>query len=527
MAASTEDRSLVIDHLTVAFGSHRALDDISLSLASGRVHGLLGPNGSGKSTLIKFLSGVVPARRGVTVKVRGVDLRSAPSPAAARDLGLRFVHQDMGLVPDVSILDNLYLSNAYPTRAGQIRWGAARKEALATLDSVGLRVDPRAALRTLGHADRVLVAVARSLMRVPASGGFLFLDEPTAALEEGPSERLLSSIRELTQKSIGVVLVTHRLREVLRFADSATVLRDGRIQYGTERVSPLMEGDLLDALGASREGSASPAHDGSHRVAGSGREERVRHEAAVILRGLDGQLVRDVDLTVNPGEIVGVTGLEGSGKEELFHLLTGRARPSGGTVTVLGSSHPLADESDVLARGVGIVPGDRLTEGGIGDLTTAENLFLPHFSRFWQRGSFHGRSMNRQASEALVRYGVEPPAPQQLFGTLSGGNQQKTIVARWMMTKPRLLLLQEPTAGVDVSSRYRIYEELRGAAADGVAAVIVSSDVAELAELCDRVVVMVDGRVGTELAGSDLTHENLTLASFEADQDGVTEFRSR
>ncbi len=522
VASAYAERGLVVEHLTVAFGSHRALDDVSLSFSSSRVHALLGPNGSGKSTLIKFFSGVVSPRQGATVEVNGRRVRGELTPPRARDLGLRFVHQDMGLVPDLSVLDNLYLSNTYPAWAGQIRWRSARREAAEALASVGLPVDPKTVLRTLGHGERVLVAMARSLMRLPRSGGYLFLDEPTAALEERPSEQLLSSIRDLTHSgAIGVIFVTHRMREVLKFADTATVLRDGRVQYETNRVNPQIESDLLGALGAPKEqGTARGGYPGSptEMVPAASLPAEDGVQPALMVSGLTGRLIKDVDLTVRPGEIVGVTGLQGSGKEELFDLLTGRGRPLRGTISVLGSTRPPGGQTSALPGGVGIIPGDRLVEGGIPDMTTAENLFLPHFATFQHNGRYRARQMYSRSAEELVRHGVEPPSPRRLFGTLSGGNQQKTILARWMVADPRLLLLQEPTAGVDVASRQRIYAELRHTVEGGVAAVVVSSDVAELAELCDRVVVLVDGRIEADLRGSYLTHENLTRASFESEE---------
>ena len=514
---------LSIEHLTVDFGSQRALDGVDVTFRRGEIHALLGPNGSGKSTLIKTMSGAVTPRPSAVVSLRDQRFEGGLSPAECRRLGLRFVHQDLALIPDESVIENLYLSNAYPTTLGQIRWRAARNEAAAALQSVGLDLRPKATLRTLRHVDRVLVAVARALMQLPDDGGFLFVDEPTAALGEADSVGLLESLRHLaTKRGIGVVLVTHRIREVLRFADDVTILRDGRVELRAQRNLQTSEDEILDALGI-RPGERGRARISTEQISMPNLPASTAEVSPVIvLQGLTGTVVRDIDLLVRPAEIMGVTGLEGSGKEELFQLLSGGQRPVSGTMTVLGSSEVLTSASDVLRRGAGIIPGDRQGEGGIAELTVAENLFLPKFAEFKSKGLFHSRAMRKRAGEQLGKYGVEPPLPDKIFGTLSGGNQQKTILARWLSSSPPLLILQEPTAGVDVASRERIYAELRGAVAGGMGVIVISSDVTELTELCQRVVVMVDGRIEAEFSGPYLNEANLTQASFETSRPKMT-----
>jgi ribose transport system ATP-binding protein len=500
--------SLSVDHLSVDFGSHRVLDDVSVRFPRNELHALLGPNGSGKSTLIKVLSGVVRPRATSEITLGEQVIRGSLTPAVARRLGLRFVHQDLGLLPELSVLENLYVGNPYPSTAGQVRWGRARREATGALEAAGVQARLTAPVGSLRHVDRVLVAVARCLMRLPDNGGYLFLDEPTAALEEAPANRLLSALRGLLSAiDVSVVLVSHRLREIARYADGVTVLRDGAVLYQAASDAPDLESMILRSLGA--EPASGPA--AAKPVAGL-------HEpasSAVVLDRVRAGVARDVSLVVQPGEIMGVGGLEGSGKEELFDLLVGRQRPAAGTITLLGSQQPVGSESAALKRGVGAVPGNRVREGGIADFTVAENLFLPHFSAFRGRLHFQRRLLKTRGAAALSRYGVQPPEPARLFGTLSGGNQQKTIVARWLVAPPKVLVLQEPTAGVDVASRERIYAELRAASAAGLPVVVISSDVAELVDLCDRVLVMADGRIAAELAGPDLTPSTLARAHFE------------
>jgi len=519
--AAAAGPALMVDHLSVDFGSHCALDDVSVRFPRNELHALLGPNGSGKSTMIKVLSGVVRPRASAEITLGEQVLRGGLTPAAARRLGLRFVHQDLGLLPELSVLENLYLGNPYPSVAGQVRWGRARREAAAALEAAGARARPMATLGSLRHVDRVLVAVARCLMRLPDSGGYLFLDEPTAALEEAPAGRLLSALRGLlTARDVSVVFVSHRLREIAQYADGVTVLRDGVVTYRATRDAPDLESMILRSLGADAGQGSDPGP--ASRAAGRGEPAT----SAVVLDRVRAGVVRDVSLAVQPGEIVGVGGLEGSGKEELFELLAGRVRPASGTITLLGSQRPVSSESAALKRGVGIVPGNRLREGGIADFTVAENLFLPHFSAFRGRLHFRRGLLKTRAAAALTRYGVQPAEPTRLFGTLSGGNQQKTIVARWLAVPPKVLVLQEPTAGVDVASRERIYTELRAARAAGMPIVVISSDAAELLDVCDRVLVMADGRIAAELTGPDLTPASLARAQFEQAGDRKTEERS-
>jgi ribose transport system ATP-binding protein len=520
-AAVAAGPSLTVDHLSVDFGSHRVLDDVSVRFPRNELHALLGPNGSGKSTLIKVLSGVVRPRATTEITLGEQVLRGGLTPGAARRLGLRFVHQDLGLLPELSVLENLYLGNPYPSVAGQVRWGRARREAAGALEAAGVQARLTAALGSLRHVDRVLVAVARCLMRLPDSGGYLFLDEPTAALEEAPAGRLLSALRGLlTARDVSVAFVSHRLREIALYADGVTVLRDGVVSYQAPREAPDLEMMILRSLGAEPDQGTDPGR-GSR---GAGRRDSAT--SAVVFERVRTGVVHDVSLAVQPGEIVGVGGLEGSGKEELFELLVGRERPASGTITLLGSQRPVSSESAALKRGVGVVPGSRVREGGIADLTVAENLFLPHFSAFRGRLYFRHGLLKTRAAAALTRYGVQPPEPARLFGTLSGGNQQKTIVARWLVAPPRMLVLQEPTAGVDVASRERIYTELRAASAAGMPIVVISSDAAELLDLCDRVLIMADGRIAAELAGPDLTAASLARAQFEQAGDRKTEERS-
>jgi ribose transport system ATP-binding protein len=497
---------LRIEELTVDYGAHRAVDRVALTFAPGSVHALLGANGSGKSSLLKALAGVSQGR----VRLRldaGPDRAKLTrlSTATSRELGLRFVHQDLGLIEDLPVLDNLFLTNRPPSRLGQVRWRRTAAQARAALDAVGLATRPQETVATLRPSARVLIAVARALMDLPQAGGFVFLDEPTAGLDERESQELLTRVRDLAGRGdVGIVLVTHRLREVERYADDVTVLRDGRIVLQTTRSAGIDVSEIVTAMSGAPAARADVAPAPARVPGGAPQLE---------LAALSGRDLVDVTLAVGRGEIVGFTGLEGSGKEELVDLLYGVSRPSGGTVRLDGQPVVCATPAHAVRQGIALVPADRVGAGGIAELQVQDNLLLPSLREFVRGGAFRRAQARAATDEALERYQVEPPVPDLAFGSLSGGNQQKVIVGRWLRRETRLLLLHEPTAGVDVAARELLWSGMREAAARGVAVVVVTSDVSEAAALCDRVAVLVDGRLSAVLAGEERTADRILAAS--------------
>jgi ribose transport system ATP-binding protein len=498
---------LEAEHVTVDYAGTRALDDVSIGFSAGEVHALLGPNGSGKSTLVKVLSGVVPPRPGAVVSIDGTPLPPL-TPERARRAGLRFVHQDLAVLPELSVLENVFLTHRYPTVAGAVRWPTARRVARDALDAVGVRAALGTRVAELVPAERVLLATARALLGLPA-GGLVCVDEPTASLDEVDSEQLLTRLQALARGGdVAIVLITHRLREVLRFADRATVLRDGRVTLRARR-DDIDEAALLAALGGT-------VADGAGRSPGS---RPPRGEPAVEVRRLSGARLRDLTLAVGAGEVLGVTGVEGSGKEELVGLLYGMERPRSGAMLVDGRPYEPRGERDALRAGFGLVPHDRRALAGIAELPVVDNVVLPRHARFTRWGCYRPRAARREARRCTERYGVRPADPRRLFGTLSGGNQQKVVLARWLEHERRVLLLHEPTAGVDVAARAALYDQIRQATDRGLTVVLVSSDPTELVELADRVAVLVDGRLRALLEGPDITVDHVVQSCFETDPE--------
>ena len=487
--------------------SARVVDEVDWQLAPGRVHALLGGNGSGKSTLLKMIAGVVPADPGGWIEVAGTRIASEHWSTQAAAPHLRFVHQDLALVDGLSIADNFGLAGRYPRRrfrgiddAGLVRHVAA---ALARHD---VRLDPRRPVASLGQIDRALVAIARALDGIDDDAHTtLVLDEPTASLPVDEVEHLFRSVRALRDGGHGVVFVSHRLSEVAQIADDVTVLRDGRVvgsgpveEFGEERIVALVAGHDRAARGRRDGGPADPAGP-------------VVLEAAGVRAGpLDG-----VDLRLRRGEIVGVAGLMGSGRSRLLRTLFGDG-PGTTTVRVDGSDVALRTTRDAVAAGIALVPEDRARDAAWLDRPVRENLSAAVLPRYRRRGSVDRARERADARAAMAAFGVRAPSLEAPLAALSGGNQQKVVVARWLATAPKVLLLDEPSQGVDAVARDEIHALVRDAARNGTAVLVVSSDLEELESLSDRVLVVSGGRVVRELAGADVDRSLITEAMHES-----------
>ncbi|MFH8251227.1 sugar ABC transporter ATP-binding protein [Microbacterium sp. B2969] len=498
--ASASDLALDVRHLDKDFAGTRALNDASLRVRRGTVHALLGGNGSGKSTTIKILAGVYPADAGeLEIFGRSFDLNGY-SPATAQQAGLRFVHQDLGLFDDLSIEENFALDSGYPRRGPGIDWRGLRRRVETLLADYELDVDPRAPIRTLRPSDQTMVAIARALQDQDADQQlFLVLDEPTARLAAHESELLLERVRRRADQGQTILIVSHRLREVLAVAHDFTIYRDGRVAGALVGESPT-EDQLIEIMAGRSVKALRPTGDVAHG-------ERTPVLSASKLRGGP---VRGIDFTVHRGEILGFTGLVGSGRSSVLKMIFGEHAPDSGSMTLHGEAYAPADVGAAMDAGVALVPEDRVHEASFMDQTVTENLALATLSENWIRG-FMPRSRERATAEKLISaYGVKVAGPEAPYSSMSGGNQQKVVLARWMQRTPTVLLLDEPTQGVDVMSRADIYDSIRRAAADGCAVVVASSDLAEIHALCDRTLVLSRGRVTDEVAAGTLDVDGLT-----------------
>jgi ribose transport system ATP-binding protein len=462
--------------LTKRYGAATVLNDVSITLQPGRVHALMGENGAGKSTLIKLLAGVVAADRMIVRKDdTDVLLRN---PADAARAGFRVIHQELNLVPQLSVAENILLGRAMPQRFGLfIDWRALAlraREALAQLDIHGLDVTAQAG--ALSPGDRMLVKIASALVAAPSQTPCLYvLDEPTAALSQTESERLFNAIRKLKQ-SAAILYVSHRLAEVMTICDDVTVLRNGAQVYSAPIAQTSRDEIILHMTGRALTDSFPPRTTKTGAV--------VAQAANLASRGLS-----DLNFTLHQGEIMGVAGLAGSGQSEVLNLFMGLERPERGSLTLLNQPAP-ATPAEAWSRAVAFVPPERRSQGLALRMGARSNALSPHYRGIWANLA---QETTRTAMLA-TRVNLKAANLEQSVWQLSGGNQQKVLFARAMAATPRLLLLDEPTRGVDIAARAEIYRLIRTLSAQGCAVLMASSDLTELMGLCDRIIVLQAGR---------------------------------
>jgi ribose transport system ATP-binding protein len=493
---------LTVTNLSMSFDQVTVLHGVSMQVRRGEIHALLGQNGSGKSTLIKVLSGFYTPDPGAAIEVMGSRLEAVGQGDPAR-LGIAFVHQDLGLVNSMSIVDNLAVGR-YATKGPRIDWAAERARAKQLLGEFGLSLDVGMEVGDVpSQAERALIAIARAVssVRQQSGEGLLVLDEPTAYLPHNEVVRLHSAVRSLASMGIAVIYVTHKLDELPGFADRATVLRDGRV-VGTVAVAETDSDQLVQLM-------IGHELDGGISVEQLEEGPDSGHQAVLMTDRLSGSVLRELSLSVRSGEIVGLTGLVGMGQEEVASLVFGAAQPSGGSVAVTGISMHDPSPRRSMERGVAFIPANRAARGVSLGQSLAENVSLPALHRYFRNGRLRRQEESSTVRRQLTEYQVTPPEPGQKIGTLSGGNQQKAVLAKWLQLSPTLVLVDEPTQGIDVGAREQVLERLAHLARDGSAVVMNSSEHDDLLALCHRVLVFRNGSVVAELRGSNLSKESL------------------
>jgi ribose transport system ATP-binding protein len=483
--------------LAKQFGGTPALTDAAIRVRQGTVHALLGGNGSGKSTLIKCLAGVHTADAG-SVSIGGEQLAAVElTPRRAHASGLRFVHQDLGLCDGLTIAENFALADGFPTnRVGGIRWRVLHDRVAALLTLYGIDAGPGTPVGALRPSTKTLVAIARALQDQEGNEFILLLDEPTASLPDTESRALMRALRQRADAGQTIVLVSHRLPEVLSVADDFTVFRDGRVAASLVSADP-GEDELVRLITG-----RAPVSQLTRGVRPSGR-------VVLDVRGLVSGPLDDLDLSVFEGEIVGIAGLLGSGRSTLLSSIFGAQRPVRGTVTVEGADITGQSIPVTMQRGVALVPESRLRDAAFASMSLRENASAAVLGRYFA-GWMRHRAERTDTRDLMQRFGVKAQSSEAKLATLSGGNQQKLVLARWLRRNPRLLLLDEPTQGVDAGARADIHRTIHSYAAEGCAVLVASSDFTELAQLCDRVVVLRHGRVAMSVTGDELNADRLT-----------------
>jgi len=478
--------ALTVRGLSKTYAGNLALDSLFLQVRPGEIHALLGGNGSGKSTAIKILAGVVPADPGGEIVVGDIAAGVSDwTPARAHAAGLRFVHQQPAVFPELSIAENLALGAEFPRGAGgRIKWSALHAHTQQLLDRYDVQATPQTPLRLLRAADRSRVAIIRALQdRDDADSGVLILDEPTAALPDAEVEHLLNALRQYAAAGQTILYVSHRLDEVLSVADRVTVLRDGR-KVDTVETKGLTESALIEMIVGRPLERAFPAP-----------QAEVSEDAALTLRGLTGGPLHGVDLTLRRGEVLGIAGLLGSGRSELLRMVFGAYPMDAGAITLDGAPYRPATPDAAMKAGIAYVPEDRQADALLHGCTVRQNLSAGSSGRYYRRLLWRHKEERADTQRSISDFLIRLYSDQQAIETLSGGNQQKAILARWLRRRPKVLLLDEPTQGVDVGARAEIYQLVRKATANGTSVLLVVSEPEELAHASDRVAILRGGRI--------------------------------
>jgi ribose transport system ATP-binding protein len=480
--------------LRKVYGGTVALADIDVDVMAGEIHGLLGENGAGKSTLVRLMAGVEPADGG-SLSFFGDELPARFTPESAAERGVVFIHQNLGLVDDLSVAENIALASGYVHVGPFISWSGTRRRAQRALETMGVAIDPDTKVGDLPMSMRSVTAIARALMQ---DVKLLVLDEPTATLGLHEVEKLFDILRRLRDQGVAIVLITHRLDEILAITDRVTVLRDGRVT-GVAHARDVTEAELVRMI----IGTDLPPRPDRVSIAG---------EPILTLDDVHVGPVGPLTLDVRSGEVLGFTGLSGAGHTMVPQLLFGLEPVRRGSIMFEEQPFAPSGPGDATARGCSLVPADRYGSGAVPTMDLRENLNLNPDSS-WLRPI--NRAEETRSTLALLReFDVRPANPAAEFSTLSGGNAQKVVLARCLSSQPRLLVLEEPTAAVDIGARAEIHRRIRQIAASGPAVIVVSSDLEEIEQVCDRAIVMERGKVRGILEGTAVTASNLLEAAY-------------
>jgi ribose transport system ATP-binding protein len=485
-----------------AFGGTQALDDVTMVVQPGTVHALIGQNGAGKSTLMKILAGFHDADAG-ELWLNGEQTALPLHQQDARRHGLGFFHQNIVLAPELSVVENVRVNRFRAGAFGRIHWAREREDVRLRMRDVDLEVDPDSPVATLPQAQRALVGFVRAVQSVrddhETGSGVLVLDEPTAYLPRASVDRLYAATRRLVDEGAAAIFVSHRLDEVMRFADRISVIRGGRMVATVNRDETTVE-ELVTLMLGRQLGGMYPTR------------ARIVGDEVLSVDGLSGRVVKDLSFGLARGEILGLAGLVGMGHEEAPYLIAGALTADAGKVAVDGRSVLARELTPRRSRDlrIGFLPGDRERESGVPTATVGENVTMPLLDRFFSQGRLRHQRERDYVSGLLHRFDVQPPRPELPLAALSGGNQQKALMAKWLQLDPLVQLLYEPTQGVDIGSRRQMFQLIEELARGGTGVLIASSEYEDLANICTRVLVFRDGRAVAELTGGSLTKDSIT-----------------
>lgn len=485
-----------------SFPGVQALSDVCFDVFPGEVHALLGENGAGKSTLIKIISGVYEPDAG-SIDIHGESVRFA-NPLDAQSAGIATIYQELLLFPDLTVAENIFMGHPPRNRLGGVDWPTMRRKAVDLLKSLDIHdLEPTEVVGTLSIGNRQRVEIAKALSR---NARLLIMDEPTAALTEADALRLFDIVRRLRERGVGVIYISHRLEEVFDLADRVTVLRDGSY-VGTKPVSATDKDDLIGMMVGRTIDALFP------------KKKVAPGEVVLSVEGLNKPpLTKDVRLAVRSGEIVGLAGLVGSGRSELAQIIFGVTPAASGTIFVGGEEVSIKSPKDATSLGIAYVPEDRGLQGLIRPMTLRENVSLAILERLASFNLINRDDERTLAEDSIKQFGIRASGIEQVVNKLSGGNQQKAVLAKWLATKPRLLIMDEPTRGVDVGAKAEIHRLMGDLVEQGLAILMISSELPEIMGMSDRILVMREGRLVAEFVGAETDQEEIAAAMMGGDR---------
>ncbi|MCP4165811.1 MAG: sugar ABC transporter ATP-binding protein [Chloroflexi bacterium] len=491
---------LLMEGISKAFPGVQALEDVRFEVAKGEIHALVGENGAGKSTLVKILTGAQPADTGeITIRGQAVDIRD---PAGAQALGISMIHQELAIVPYRTVGQNIYLGREPQGRLpGFIDWRTLYTQAQDLLDRLNVTVDARAGVNNLSIAQQQMVEVAKALSY---NADLIVMDEPTSSLTDRETEVLFERMRALREQGVSIIFISHRLEEVFEICDRVTVLRDGKF-IATKPTAKLDKDKVVQMMVGRELGEMYPKTD-------------VERQAVVLeARALaDGQELHGVDFQLYRGEVLGIAGLVGAGRTALAEILFGIRPAAAGEIVFDGQKVRLKSAGDAITLGMGFVPEDRKRQGLFLNMAVRENITISAMKQVTSGWFLRSGRMNDLADEFVKKLDIRTPGLRQKVRNLSGGNQQKVVFARWLTLRPRVLILDEPTRGIDVGAKSEIHALMSQLAQEGVGVLMISSELPEVLGVSDRILVMHEGQITAEFSRDEATQDNIMRAATAA-----------
>ena len=481
-----------VDNITKVFPGVRALDKVGLKLLPGEVHGLVGENGAGKSTLIKIISGVYQPNSG-EIFFNGIK-QIIRDPSFALHLGIVPVHQEINLEQHLSVAENIFIGRQPKTKLGLIDYREMNRLAAEWLNELGVHIDPKMPLGMISIAERQMVSIARA---ISLDAKVLIFDEPTSSLAEHETNALFKAIRKLKKKDIGIIYISHRLEEVFKICDCLTIMRDGSVVAEKNMSEVTSESIIRMMIGRD--------------IKEMYQKDRLRIGKQVLeVRNLSVKgILNDISFEINSGEIVGIAGLVGAGRTELVRAIFGDLQKASGKVFIDGKEVKINTPADSIKAGIGLVPEDRKEQGLVLGLPVANNICMAIMSKITNLGIINRKKETEFANQYVNQLSIRTPSIDQPVQYLSGGNQQRVVIAKWLATKPKLLLVDEPTRGIDVGAKAEIHALLNELAKNGVAILMISSELPEILAMSDRILVMHQGQLKAELSGKKATEEEV------------------